>query len=71
MNERSKVWTCGCNGQLWFLTKEGECVCSQCNMVSTRIEVKKRPNPFVMQEAGDCKAEIEAERASAYPGTQL
>lgn len=32
-----QVYQCECGSQLWFLTPDGRCICSQCNQMTKRL----------------------------------
>lgn len=31
------VYTCQCGAQLWFLTPDGQCICSGCDRMTKRL----------------------------------
>jgi hypothetical protein len=34
-------YTCGCGSQLWFLLRNGDCVCANCKQAQARIIVNE------------------------------
>jgi len=37
----AQLYTCGCGSQLWFLLRNGDCVCAGCKQAQARIIVNE------------------------------
>lgn len=38
---KTGYYVCGCGGELWILTKSGDCVCASCMRAQARIMVNE------------------------------